>query len=124
MKILSLILILIPIAACAEPKAIAPTPQPSAIAVSSQPPSLRTTKDGYIAAISESAFNRAVDAVKIRNAQALEALEASGDIFMLPAGQSVQATGCHNLCSATTFRYPGKDTEFWTFTEALAPQLP
>lgn len=78
----------------------------------------KTTKDGYLAAISEEYLDKALDLINAEDYEALQKLIGKKVVFWLKEGLKVQVVD-RTWTGAIKIRPKGKLVEVWTFAEAV-----
>lgn len=78
----------------------------------------KTTKDGYLAAISEEYLDKALDLINAKDYEALQKLIDRKVVFWLKEGLKVQIVD-RTWTGTIKIRPKGKLVEVWTFAEAV-----
>ncbi len=78
----------------------------------------KTTKDGYIAAVSEESLDKAIDLMAANDYEALQKLMDSGLVFWLKSGLRVQIVDS-TWTGKIKIRPKGTLIEVWTVMEAV-----
>jgi len=77
-----------------------------------------TTKDGYLAAITEEYFDKVVDLVAVKDYQAIQTLVDAGVVIWLKEGMKVQIVES-TWTGGIKIRLKGTVVEVWTYMEAV-----